>query len=129
MKYLKRFNESLKSDIDDILLELSDLGINVSNEMLRRGELGYDQDIHLFMIKCISIENGDFNDGLEWRDIKDCILRIKQYLGKRFVRFLYRKYDVTWYHSKYYSKSKYIELNEDTDIKEPIYMVNIIYSL
>ena len=62
MKYLKKFNESKKQDLEDIILELKDLGIDA-----------YIND------DCIDISN--YGRPLRWRKIKDCVLRLINYLG------------------------------------------------
>lgn len=69
MKYLRRFNENVSSEIDDILLELNDIGFKTNNlENLELGEY------------FISIDN-DSNDYFKFSDISDSILRLVDYLS------------------------------------------------
>jgi len=116
MKHLKKFNEATNIDIlKDILLELEDMGI---------GSNFYSNKINRY----IDIHGYNFQT-IYWDDVKDCILRLKKYLGKNYKQFIYG----TFTHIK---QGKYIsaidiglELNEDTYIGERIRHITIIYTL
>jgi len=79
MKHLKKFNESVGDisfeDIKDICLELEDLGMKVS--IIRTG---YENNIVEYYIEFST----EIDQGIYWNDIKDCLLRLKDYLGKHY---------------------------------------------
>ena len=104
MKHLKRFNESNEiSDIEDILLELKDMGAEIE---IVKGTYKYARIY--------------FDNGVYWKDIKDCILRLKCYLGD--------DYDFCFYRLEPRGIEKgnhYVDLDEDTNITNKIYFLNI----
>jgi len=76
MKYLKSYNESVISEdiISDICLELEDIGVNISINS------PYNFRIEGEMWNEFGVEYKE----ITWNDIKDCILRLKDYLGNNF---------------------------------------------
>ena len=115
MKYLKKYNESVisKDVIKDICLELEDLGMRVQlyacSEKLSINPEDYD---------CISIHCYINKYPIEWENIKDTVLRLKNYLGDKFISFYYE------------SGVRYIHvdnLDENTDINLIIGGFNIKY--
>ena len=104
MKHLEKFNwfkknrkSKISQDIiDDICLELKDIGIMVTKVI-------YDGR------GAIMIRRESGNVPMEWDEIKDTCLRLKDYLGKNYIDFSY-------YYS--YKRTFRVELNEDTEINE-----------
>lgn len=68
MKYIKLY-ESFETDLEDILLEITDIGYNIMYT-----ELGIQ----------ISKLKGRENYPIDFEEIKDCLLRLKDYLGYRY---------------------------------------------
>ena len=79
MKYLMKFNESIKQkdeDIKDILLEIEDL-----DHMCVEYRFGdYNR---------ITIDSYPNNYLFLWEDIKDCVLRLIEYLGNSITSIDY----------------------------------------
>ena len=71
MKYLKIY-ESFETDIEDILLEVSDLGYTVKSILLGKSNIG------LLIIAPDSKR-------IKYTEIEDCLLRLKDYLGDKYV--------------------------------------------
>ena len=121
MKYLKKFNESLSTveqDIVEICYDITDydgfiVGFNKGSEkdlFIRRA--GEPTDPPIF----------NFNE------IKEVCLRLKDYLGDRYDRFTYRDFDASNNHKLIGNhKLHKIDLNEDTEITEPINIIWINY--
>jgi len=108
MKYLKKFNEASNiEDIKDILLEIEDDHYDI---------FIYDHK-HLVSDRhgssTISISSHNHYDKLNWDDIKDCCLRLKDYLGDNFIKF--ENFEGTLNSNGNY-RWKEIELNEHTQI-------------
>ena len=57
-----------------------------------------------------------------WEDIKDCMLRLKDYLGDRYVRFMYKDNK-----HKPGAPATWLELNEETKVDTPIKEAYITY--
>lgn len=103
MKYIKSINEILSingldeellSDIHDMLLEITDLGYEYTIQ-----KSIYSTGFSL----TISNENVD-----DFNIIKDCVLRIKYYLGERYLRCSLFRIGKGWVS---------IELDESLDMK------------
>ena len=116
MKYLEEFNwfrkkkaevkpklnPISKEEIDDILLELSDMGYIVGN----LGPIAPSRHTGEFVISCHGeSEYSRFN----WLAVKDCFLRLKNYLGDHYIEFSYKLY-----YTEY--KETTIELTENTEL-------------
>lgn len=71
MKYIKLY-ESFETDIEDILLEITDLGYEY--------KMGYEHTMdENNYISIVNTKDSNFNI------ILDCVLRLKEYLGDRYV--------------------------------------------
>jgi hypothetical protein len=106
MKYLKLY-ESFETDIEDILLEITDLNYSYAiND--KHNELGIYNSAYIAITK---IDNQGKYEFINGNDIKDCVLRLKDYIGNRYIC------------CKIYSnnpfESKTFELTEDCDLKSP----------
>jgi len=123
MKHLRRFNESIdQEDLNDILLELRDMDFKVSgSKPLRPGATGFDPDHEYYRVSSITRDKS--GNGTPWKDLKDCVLRIKNYIGDHFVRFYYKSGEDTL------DRYKTIELNENTEIEGTIAVIIIMYTL
>ena len=80
MKYLRKFNESIQDTINDICLELSDLGfysyengINLESVILQPAH-GFFHD----KASCVGISR---NTPFHFDEIKDCVYRLKNFVG------------------------------------------------
>ena len=121
MKYLKRFNESLvsKEVLKDILLELDDLGMTT---VVYEG----------FIICIIPRDDSAPMMRIKWDEIKDCILRVKNYLAENFIRFSYRTFiwkskTPAYNRNVTFNKLQWVDLNEKTKINDWIYLVRLDY--
>jgi len=88
MKYLKRFNESVSFEIDDILLELNDIGFKTSKS--ENEELGE------FFINIEKDGNLPSQQIFKFSEISDSLLRLVDYLGLKTIPTIhtYRPCDV-----------------------------------
>ena len=78
MKYLRKFNESIISEnLEDICLELEDIGYSISIN-----EIGGSDYYYLLCSTPI-------RKPAKWNTIKDYALRMKDYLGDKFIQFEY----------------------------------------
>lgn len=80
MKYLRKYNESYINieDIKDICLELTDLGIVIS---ISSTDAYRNKNVIYF-------HNYNIHNGMKWNDVKDCLLRLKDYLGDNYDEML-----------------------------------------
>ncbi len=94
MKYLKYFesniiHSSIKEDIEDICLELSDIGFEIY--VVKENSMQYDfgKPIYIIQIsKKLDEETLSFagdNEYFNYSDVEEVIERIKDYLGNRFI--------------------------------------------
>lgn len=120
MRYIKKF-ESLDVDIEqniiDICQELKDdfsIRITISG-------LGASSTK-----KCVVIRTTIWESPLEWHYIKDTCLRIKDYLGDKFIEFKYR---VSWTFGQGEQAYQVINLDDDTSINSKMLSVAISYHL
>jgi len=88
----KRFSPS-RETLEDICLELEDLGMLVR---IDHGDFwkGVESMAHnaSMSIKYGEIWSDKYREGILWMDIKDCILRLKDYLGDNYVNLYYINY-------------------------------------
>jgi hypothetical protein len=126
MKYLRTY-ESLNSeeeflkDIKDILLEVEDMGY-----ITRIIESTWPKDSKEYVI-WINIINkslcGNYIRPIDFNEIKDCVLRIKDYLGNKFVGCLTQtsdnSMDGVW---------RNIDLGEDTTLDYEFRCLEISYN-
>ena len=83
MKYLKRFNESVSFEIDDILLELNDIGFKTSKS--ENEELGE------FFINIEKDGNLPSQQIFKFSEISDSLLRLVDYLAdsKLYLQYIH----------------------------------------
>jgi len=114
MKHLKSFNESISREVvKDICLELEDLGM--TSEIKEFQWQGYTQCVIIFNIK-YKYKQTSY---VLWDDVKDCLLRLKKYLGKNFIHCSLEP--------KKHIQSTIIRLNDDTKIGYPISGISMNY--
>lgn len=118
MKYLMSYKLLFESnntelDIKDICLELIDDGFNV-----RISDTIFNPYIFPFGEKGVII-NCVYGKDKPWAVFKDVALRIKDYLGEKYLYFLYRIED-----SRYYQQG---DLYEDTEINKNLSSIKIMY--
>lgn len=125
-----RIFESTELDLKEILLELKDLGYTITHDDAIRGP-GYDENDN-DRLKSIWIkDNINPSDWVElpWSELKEYALRIKDYLGDKFVSFQWRK--IVGFPSPIpaFTSNPYItvELNEETEIDDRIWSFVIKY--
>ena len=151
MKHLKPYGkftdvhykifESTELDLKEILLELKDLGYTIVHDDAIRSP-GYDalnrmnSDIDNYNLdksgiglKSIYIkDNIKPSDWVElpWSELKEYALRIKDYLGDKFVSFQWRKI-LAFKTKKGTNPYKTVELNDDTEIDDRVWSFVIMY--
>jgi len=151
MKHLKPYGkftdvhykifESTELDLKEILLELKDLGYTIVHDDAIRSP-GYDalnrmnSDIDNYNLdksgiglKSIYIkDNIKPSDWVElpWSELKEYALRIKDYLGDKFVSFQWRKI-LAFKTKKGTNPYKTVELNNETEIDDRVWSFVIMY--
>ena len=106
--------------IDDILLELKDLGVILFYRDFNNDKYGHVKEILGSYHEYFAIADYETVTLMDWKDIKDCLLRLKDYLGKNYVTFYYRNRRKAMYE---------IVLNENTNIDVPILSFRLIYHI
>lgn len=133
--------ESTELDLKEILLELEDLGYTIAHDDAIRGP-GYDalnrmnSDIDNYNLdksgiglKSIWIkDNIKPSDWVElpWSELKEYALRIKDYLGDKFISFQWRKI-LAFKTKKGTNPYKTVELNDETEIDDRVWSFVIMY--
>lgn len=134
MKHIKTYkvfeSTETKQDLKDILLELQDEGYRViHNDDVMLGATGEPGNIKAIWVRDAS--NPIYSEGKDWEELRDYALRIKDYLGDKYLSFAWRPIlsgrqgkerdfkELNPYHT--------IELNEETQINEKIYSFVIKY--
>lgn len=114
--------ESIELDLKDILLELEDIGYRVVSNAKVASPV--DNGVKAIFVR----DNTDTSDvvGLPWSELKDYALRIKDYLGDKYLGFMWRPILIN-HQSTSNSPYKTIELNEDTEIEGKIWSFAIKY--
>ena len=151
MRYIKKYKifedsdykifESTELDLKEILLELKDLGYTIVHDDAIRSP-GYDalnrmnSDIDNYNLdksgiglKSIYIkDNIKPSDWVElpWSELKEYALRIKDYLGDKFVSFQWRKI-LAFKTKKGTNPYKTVELNDETEIDDRVWSFVIMY--
>ena len=151
MKHLKPYGkftdvhykifESTELDLKEILLELKDLGYTIVHDDAIRSP-GYDalnrmnSDIDNYNLdksgiglKSIYIkDNIKPSDWVElpWSELKEYALRIKDYLGDKFISFQWRKI-LAFKTKKGTNPYKTVELNDETEIDDRVWSFVIMY--
>ena len=124
-----RIFESTELDLKEILLELKDLGYTISHDDAIRGP-GYDALNNLdnksdSQLKSIWIkDNIKPSDWVElpWSELKEYALRIKDYLGDKFISFQWRNR-----RKQGTNPYKTVELNDETEIDDRVWSFVIMY--
>jgi hypothetical protein len=123
MRYLKTYKvfESTELDLREILLELQDMGYRVThNDDVLLAVTGESSNVKAILIR----DNTNPSDWIElpWSELKEYALRIKDYLGDKFVSFQWRKIGGIGE-----NPYKTIELNDDTQIDDRVWSFAIKY--
>lgn len=118
MKYLRSYKLLFESnntelDIKDICLELIDDGFNVKISDTEFNPYIFPVGGKGVIISCV------YGKDKPWAVFKDVALRIKDYLGEKYLYFLYRIED-----SGYYQHS---DLYEDIEINKNLSSIKIMY--
>ena len=134
MRHVKMFNEMnseiSNQDIKDICLELEDLGYTIKMEGF--GNSSNPVNSNYVKIRCNKIIHYNGLSGLtdlKWNEIKDCFLRLKDYLGDRYVQFFYysnNKSKMGHVHHEDTGRFHRIILNDNTNL-DNFHDVGIIY--
>ena len=130
MKHLKTYKifESTKDDLRDILLELEDIGYKVrhNDDILYAytGEPSKGPTTKAIWVKD-HYENPSEFIGLPWSELKEYALRIKDYLGDKYLTFMWR--DTAYNQVPKENPYKTVELNEDTEIDGIVWSFVIKY--
>lgn len=123
MKYLRNYRvyESIsdtqyrsEQDMRDICLELVDMGMSI--------HFDYNGDKNV-LSRCMVIYNDNGSHVHDWATIKDYALRLKDYLGDDYLKFIYFSKDII--NKNWHS----IDLNEDTKISKKIISFGVEYKI
>jgi hypothetical protein len=134
MKHLKAYKifESTEQDLKDILLELEDMGYRVIYEDDVNGAItGKPGNVKAIVVRDV-IRSSDW-EGLPWSELKEYALRIKGYLGDKYLSFMFRFRDVIKPRFpgvsviETYNPYQTIELNDDTEIDGRLWSFVIKY--
>jgi len=124
MRYLKKFNESISREtIEDILLELKDIGLTIEFRDEYATKDDYYSRIGTGNGFILVYYTGEY-DYIKYDDIKDCLLRVKDYLGDNFICAFHTAdktrikidFDSLYFSPMHYMTGKYFNLNENTKI-------------
>ena len=130
LRYLKKYNllkESTKDDLKDILLELEDMGYRITHndDVLYAVTGGPSKGL---TTKAIWIKDNISPShwvDLPWSELKEYALRIKDYLGDKYLSFMWR--DTAYNQVPKENPYKTVELNEDTEIDGRVWSFVIKY--
>ena len=125
MKWIKTYKifESTELDLREILLELKDMGYRIEhNDDVLLAVTGEPSDIKAIVVRDV-MKPSDWVE-LPWSELKEYALRIKDYLGDKYLSFQWRKVvnDKTGE-----NPYKTIELNEMTEINDRVWSFVIKY--
>ena len=125
MRHIKTYKifESTELDLKEILLELQDMGYRIIYEDdVLYAVTGEPSDIKAIVVRDV-MKPADWVD-LPWSELKEYALRIKDYLGDKYLSFQWRKVvnDKTGE-----NPYKTIELNDDTQIDDRVWSFVIKY--
>jgi hypothetical protein len=129
MRYLKTYKvfESTELDLREILLELQDMGYKVTHNddvlYSSTGETSKGVTTKAIWVKD-NISPSNWVD-LPWSELKEYALRIKDYLGDKYLSFMWR--DLAYNQVSKGNPYRTVELNEDTEINERIWSFAIKY--
>ena len=131
MKHLKTYKvfESTELDLREILLELKDMGYRVLyNDDITDGRLTGEPesgDIKAIIVRDV-MRPSDWIE-LPWSELKEYALRIKDYLGDKYLSFMWRKVISDNPGTLGDNPYKTIELNEETEINDRVWSFVIKY--
>ena len=117
--------ESTELDLKDILLELKDMGYRIIyQDDVLYAVTGEPSDIKAIIVR----DNTNPSDWIElpWSELKEYALRIKDYLGDKFVSFQWRKI-LAFKTKKGTNPYKTVELNDETEIDDRVWSFVIMY--
>jgi hypothetical protein len=121
MRYLKTYKifESTEHDLSDILLELQDMGYKVSHQ----GGAYMNKYVMIIGESKGGIYGNETSLELPWSELKEYALRIKDYLGDKYLSFAWRSFR----HYGDINPYKTVELNENTEINDQVWSFVIKY--
>ena len=135
MKHLRTYKifESTELDLREILLELQDMGYRIiyEDDVLLDGRrrwyavTGESSDIKSIVVRD-AMKPSDWID-LPWSELKEYALRIKDYLGDKYLSFMWRKVISDNGGTIGDNPYKTIELNEETEINDRVWSFVIKY--
>lgn len=130
MKYLKTYKifESTELDLREILLELQDMGYKVIHNddvlLAYSGEPSKGPTTKAIWVKDHYENPSDFV-GLPWSELKEYALRIKDYLGDKYLSFMWR--DIAYNQAPRENPYRTVELSEETEINGIVWSFVIKY--
>lgn len=116
MRHLKTYKifESTELDLREILLELQDMGYRIEhNDDVLLAVTGEPSNVKAILVGDTGTNN---TISLPWSELKEYALRIKDYLGDKYLSFQCRK-PIPYTGDNPY---KTIELNEMTEINDKV---------
>jgi hypothetical protein len=124
MKYLKKFESmtSTEQDLRDILIELKDMGYRVLHSDDIMLDPTTEGRVEAIIVRDV-MRPSDWIE-LPWSELKEYALRVKDYLGDKYLSFSWRKILGDDPRTNPY---KTVELNEDTEIDDRIWSFVIKY--
>ena len=137
MKYLKSYKlfESTEQDLKDILLELKDMGYRIiyeddvvlspSFQRLKGAVTGEPGNVKAIVVRDV-MKPSEWIE-LPWSELKEYALRIKDYLGDKYLSFMWRKVISDNPGTLGDNPYKTIELNEETEINDRVWSFVIKY--
>jgi hypothetical protein len=122
-------NESIETeqDLKDILLELKDMGYRIiyEDDVKLRGSPGEPGNVKAIIVRDV-MRPSDWIE-LPWSELKEYALRIKDYLGDKYLSFMWRKVISDNPGTLGDNPYKTIELNEMTEINDRVWSFVIKY--
>ena len=124
MRHLRKYNELIdisEQEIEDICLELKDLGYTINIEK-------HEDFTKIICSKLKDMGANVFPEFIDvnWNEVKDCFLRLQDYVGYRYIGFYYKTREFHNFGDKR-TNTQYIPLNEDTKIDASIKLVAMKY--
>jgi hypothetical protein len=119
--------ESTEQDLKDILLELKDMGYRIiyEDDVKLRGSPGEPGNVKAIIVRDV-MRPSDWIE-LPWSELKEYALRIKDYLGDKYLSFMWRKVISDNPGTLGDNPYKTIELNEETEINDRVWSFVIKY--
>jgi len=118
--------ESTEQDLKDILLELKDMGYRVIYEDDVKGAVtGEPGNVKAIIVRDV-MRPSDWIE-LPWSELKEYALRIKDYLGDKYLSFMWRKVISDNPGTLGDNPYKTVELNDDTQIDDRVWSFVIKY--